>query len=245
MSNGIWSVGGTAPNPGAVNNGRGGLTWSGSNAPMFCTSFPPSRPKVEEDVEKHEARLAVALGIDCTSKVLGCEHTSPSPKAGSAKINQHTIRGRSKTYWDGSQWTKEEHPVRPTASKSRDEPRVLPVAPFKVLDAPNLRDDYYCSLLAFSPVCQTLAVGLGARLYSWSETMSVQTLEDHGYHDVSWLTSVDFSSNQGRKCILAYARSNGLISLMSLWDAPTLFDKQYPRFRWRNQEEGWPVACVS
>lgn len=149
-----------------------------------------------------------------------------------------------KTYWKGTQLVKEDHP-RKTASKSMSEMRTLPVAPFKVLDAPNLRDDYYCSILAFSPVCQTLAVGLGTRLYSWSEDTGVQTLEDNGPHDLSWLTTLDFSSAQGKKCILAYGRSNGLLNLMSLWDAPTLYDCQYPRFRFAPHVEEAPVACVS
>ncbi|KAI3394568.1 hypothetical protein diail_2559 [Diaporthe ilicicola] len=127
----------------------------------------------------------------------------------------------------------------------KPEMRTLPVAPFKVLDAPSLRDDYYCSILAFSPVCQTLAVGLGTRLYSWSEDNGVQTLEDNGPSDSSWLTTVDFSSRQGKKCILAYGRSNGLLNLMSLWDAPRLYDRQYPRFRFAPHVEEAPVACVS
>lgn len=52
------------PNQGAVDDGRGGLFISGTTAPMFNTQFPPSRPKAEEDVEKHEARLASAFEID-------------------------------------------------------------------------------------------------------------------------------------------------------------------------------------
>lgn len=123
--------------------------------------------------------------------------------------------------------------------------RTLPVAPFKVLDAPNLRDDYYCSILAFDAVSQTLAVGLGTRLYSWAESTGVQALEDNGLGESSWLTTLDFSSVEGKKCILAYGRSNGVLNLMSLWDAPRLYDRQYPRFRFTPHVEEAPVACVS
>lgn len=52
------------PNQGAVDDGRGGLFVSGTTAPMFNTQFPPSRPRDQEDVEKHEARLASAFEID-------------------------------------------------------------------------------------------------------------------------------------------------------------------------------------
>ncbi|KAL1883958.1 hypothetical protein Daus18300_000066 [Diaporthe australafricana] len=236
---GVWSVGGMAPSHGAVENGRGGLVQSGTNAPMFNTLFPPSKPKAQEDVEKHEARLASAFEIDCASRILGSDHLSVPLEKQHRKSDSVL---KKKTHWDGVQLVKGDHSEK-LASKISHEMRTLPVAPFKVLDAPSLRDDYYCSILAFSPVCQTLAVGLGTRLYSWSEENGVQTLEDNGPSDSSWLTTVDFSSRQGRKCILAYGRSNGLLNLMSLWDAPRLYDRQYPRFRFAPHVEEAPVAC--
>lgn len=157
------------------------------------------------------------------------------------KVN--TSPGR-KTYWKGTQLIREEHPIK-RSTKHTPELRTLPVAPFKVLDAPNLRDDYYCSILAFDSVSQTLAVGLGTRLYCWAESTGVQALEDNGLTETSWLTTVDFSSAQGKKAILAYGRSNGILNLMSLWDAPKLYDRQYPRFRFAPHVEEAPVACVS
>lgn len=149
-----------------------------------------------------------------------------------------------KTYWNGTQLVREDHPAK-RSTKQIPELRTLPVAPFKVLDAPNLRDDYYCSILAFDSVSQTLAVGLGTRLYSWAESTGVQALEDNGLAEMSWLTTLDFSSAQGKKAILAYGRSNGILNLMSLWDAPRLYDRQYPRFRFAPHVEEAPVACVS
>ncbi|KAF1738635.1 putative WD repeat-containing protein [Beauveria bassiana] len=71
-----------------------------------------------------------------------------------------------------------------------------------VLDAPYLRDDFYCSTLAYSPVCQTLAVGLGNTLYAWSEDAGVHMMHDRPSQGV-YLSSVAFSSVYGRKCILA------------------------------------------
>ncbi|KAF3765524.1 WD40 repeat-like protein [Cryphonectria parasitica EP155] len=231
FSSSIWSIGAVVPSHGAIEDGRGGLFTSGTNAPMFNTQFPPSRPKDEEDAEKHEARLAI-LGLDRFSTM-----AEKQPKM----LNRQSGR---KTYWNGTQLVREDHPTK-KSTKQAPELRTLPVAPFKVLDAPSLRDDFYCSILAFDPVCQTLAVGLGARLYSWSELTGVQTLEDNGLSDISWLTTLDFSSAQGKKCILAYGRSNGILNLMSLWDAPTLYDRQYPRFRFAPHVEEAPVACVS
>ncbi|EMR68629.1 putative wd domain-containing protein [Eutypa lata UCREL1] len=73
----------------------------------------------------------------------------------------------------------------------------------RVLDAPGLRDDFYCSIMAYDVNCNTLAVGLGNLLYGWSESTGVNIL-NAGLSDGSWLTSVAFSSEQGEKSILAF-----------------------------------------
>ncbi|PSR97335.1 hypothetical protein BD289DRAFT_459027 [Coniella lustricola] len=241
VSSSVWAVGGVAPNHGAIDNGRGGLFTSGTNAPMFNTHFPPSKPKDQEDIEKHEARLASAFQLDRSSRMLNLDRGATAADTATGKAGNSSQR---KTYWQGTQLLRDDHPHKKSSKQSR-ELRTLPVAPFKVLDAPNLRDDYYCSILAFDSVCQTLAVGLGTRLYSWSELAGVQALEDNGMSETSWVTTLDFSSAQGKKCILAYGRSNGMLSLMSLWDAPTLYDRQYPRFRFAPHVEDAPIACMS
>ncbi|XDG02709.1 hypothetical protein ABKA04_002324 [Annulohypoxylon sp. FPYF3050] len=177
VSNGaVWSVGGLAP--GGIDDGHGRRVSSGTNARLYATSFSNARPKSEEDQEKHEGRLALALKIDRVQRILD---------------------------FDG------------------------------VLDAPGLRDDFYCSIMAYSKTCNTLAVGLGNLLYGWSESSGV-TLLNAGIKDGSWLTSVAFSSEQGGKSILAFGRSSGLLSLVSL------FDSLLPRFEAYHPE---PIACLS
>lgn len=106
---------------------------------------------------------------------------------------------------------------------------------FRVLDAPNLRDDFYCSVLAYSATCHTLAVGLGALLYAWSEMQGVHLLNS-GTPNGSWLTTLAFSSNQGGKCVLAFGKSDGSLSLMSLYDS------MIPRFE---VQQPCPIACVT
>lgn len=115
---------------------------------------------------------------------------------------------------------------------------------YRVLDAPNLRDDFYCSILAYSPTCRTLAVGLGDLLYGWSESGGVNLL-NHGDQDDAHLTSVAFSSTEGGKCILAFGRSNRTLGLMSLTDEPTpgsLRNAIMPRF---SVNQPAPIACLS
>ena len=105
----------------------------------------------------------------------------------------------------------------------------------RVLDAPNLRDDFYCSVLAYSVTCHTLAVGLGNLLYAWSEAQGVHLLNS-GNSNGSHLTSLAFSSVQGRKCILAFGKSDGSLSLMSLYDS------MIPRFEIPQPSA---IACIT
>ncbi|KAI1371726.1 WD40 repeat-like protein [Hypoxylon crocopeplum] len=225
VSNGaIWSVGGLAP--GGVDDGRGRRVSSGTNARLYATSFSNTQPKSEEDQEKHEGRLALALKIDRVQRVLDFDRYSTFPRC---KPKDRSSLREAKTTWTGSEWCNDSHIPRAQREK------VLPNAPFKVLDAPGLRDNFYCSVMAYSRTCNTLAVGLGNLLYGWSESSGV-TLLNAGLKDGSWLTSVAFSSDQGNKSILAFGRSSGLLSLVSL------FDSLLPRFEAYHPA---PIACLS
>ncbi|KAI0121298.1 WD40-repeat-containing domain protein [Xylariales sp. AK1849] len=227
----VWSVGGTAPGGTGVDTGRGRLLGNGNNAPLYSTSFSSTRPKSEEEQEKHTGRLASALDIDRIRRVIDHDGRSTFPRCkGGTKDKSHSISA-SKTTWTGTEWSND---LRHQPKHSKQQ-RMLPNAPFKVLDAPGLRDDFYCSTLAFSPTCNTLAVGLGNLLYGWSETTGVSMLHP-GVKDRSWLTSVAFSSNEGCKSILAFGRSSGSLVLLSL------FDSLLPRFEAQHPN---PVACLS
>jgi meiosis-specific APC/C activator protein AMA1 len=107
-----------------------------------------------------------------------------------------------------------------------------------VLDAPKLRDDFYCTAMAYSATCQTLVVGLGNDMYAWSELTEVSLLNKGSGRDAFpvWLTSMSFSSAHGGKSILAFGRSDGSLGFISL------FDSLLPRFV---RHHAQPIACVS
>jgi hypothetical protein len=110
-----------------------------------------------------------------------------------------------------------------------------------VLDAPQLRDDYYCTLLAYSHSAKCLAVGLGNFVHLWSERSGVDTPEALNkvptsvVSDVQHVTSLDFSSAYGGQAILAVGRADGRITLWSPYDSEPRFDATQPK----------PVSCVS
>ncbi|OBT75221.1 hypothetical protein VF21_06121 [Pseudogymnoascus sp. 05NY08] len=210
----VWAVGGLAPLSVGVPDGRGGLTGSGTNAPLYTTSFSSATSKEEEDREKHEGRLAKALDLDRAQRIHDFVDHSISPPRADPQRRGYSEIG-TKTTWRGTEWV---------TSGSQ-----------AILDAPNLRDDFYCSVLAYSHTSHTLAVGLGSLLYAWSEMQGVHLLNS-GSNNGTWLTSIAFSSTQGCKCILAYGRSDGTLNLMSL------YDRALPRFE---VQQPCPIACLT
>ncbi|KAI4926585.1 hypothetical protein J4E85_006879 [Alternaria conjuncta] len=224
----VWNVGGpsaVSDTVVAVSTGRGGMLGSGTNAPLYKSAFL-NRADPDAELEAYERRLALALDIDPTDRIL--QHSSSpvsssSPHSGPASQAKHV--------WRDGAWTRD-GVVSSLFSFAMDS---------KFLDAPNLRDDYYCTLLAYSYTSKCLAVGLGNFVHLWSERNGVNTPDSlnavppNGPADVQHVTSLDFSSTAGGQAILAVGRADGRILLWSPLDAEPRFDATQPK----------PVSCVS
>lgn len=84
----VWGVGGTTAmlrDPSmAVSDGAPSLSGRDSTAPTYVAKFLPRSNRAEER-NKHESRLALALNIDPTTRLLGtcvpCPENSPSPSS--------------------------------------------------------------------------------------------------------------------------------------------------------------------
>ncbi|KAJ3462731.1 hypothetical protein MRS44_007517 [Fusarium solani] len=187
--------------------------------------------RVDESVvnrEKHEGRVASALDLDRIRKVLDFCQSRPIPR--SPIVGRVLDLEEGRTIWDGCKWSnKEQFNIPPRPAKKR----LLPAAPFRVLDAPNLKDDFYCSPLAYSPTSHTLVVCLSNLLYAWSEAGGVHMI--HGAQAGTWLSSVSFSSAQGTKAVLGIGHSDGSVVLKSLFDGLPRFEVRQP----------FPISCVS
>ncbi|RVD82179.1 uncharacterized protein DFL_006612 [Arthrobotrys flagrans] len=101
-----------------------------------------------------------------------------------------------------------------------------------ILDAPGLRDDFYCTLLAYSPVSKVLAVALGSDIYGWTERGGSKPFKPWA---TTQITAITFSSTPGKLDILAVGRVDGVISL---WGP----GESIPRAEAQHQAA---VACVS
>ncbi|KAK7978418.1 WD domain-containing protein [Apiospora saccharicola] len=226
----VWTIGGMPPSGGgmAVDTGRGLLLESGTNATLFRAPFASGRPKSSDENERHEARLTQALDINRAQRVLAFDNFSTFPRCKKKAPGRHFIP-KLTTTWTGTEWINEAYP-----SNYLENMHSIPNEPFRVLDATGLRDDYYCSVMAFCPNCDVIAVGLGNFVYGWSETSEVSLLS-RGPREGGWVSSLSFSSEDGLNSILACGRANGTVNLLSLLDSegadelPPVF-KPSPRF---------------
>ncbi len=118
-------------------------------------------------------------------------------------------------------------PISALASKN-DAPvhseKAIPTVPFRVLDAPNLKDDYYCSVLAYSYTCHTLAVALTQKVYLWTEQYGVRYPPLPPTRPTNFVTDLAFSSEPGGRAILAAARNSGTVMLWSLLESRPRFE---------------------
>ena len=108
----VWNVGGTVqanltgPVRG-ISNGRGGFTRSGSNAPMYDSQFLDDL-SIDQDVDQMERRLAAALDIDQTSKVLNISRSpenSGVKSIGSLGMIRRRLYLGPRQQWKDSAWT--------------------------------------------------------------------------------------------------------------------------------------------
>ncbi|KAF2762079.1 WD40 repeat-like protein [Pseudovirgaria hyperparasitica] len=208
----IWQVGGSAVAGDSVvgiSTGQGGLLGSGTNAPLYTSKFL-QKADPESELETYERRLAAAFDIDQSCRILGATNASDALASTSRGCTPDPSVAGGTAFGQDGLWK-------------------------AFLDAPQLRDDFYCSLLAYSATAKCLAVGLGNFVHLWSEEKGVDTPERVNNLSNSHVTTLAFSSAAGGQAILAVGRADGRISLWSLFDEEPRFEASQPS----------PIACVS
>ncbi|KAJ5868310.1 hypothetical protein N7534_002863 [Penicillium rubens] len=233
-SGAVWNVGGASAvlgsSPSAAPDNTPTTSTNGSStAPVFVARFLPKKPKYSEQ-EIHESRLALALGIDPTTRQLGttCLRYLDAPLNPASPDFERL----SPFEWKDSAWKKVEKERWP---KSPARKEVVPPKPFRILDAPFLKDDFYCSTLAYSTTSGILAVGLCHQVYLWSEGHGVDYPPFPDLHPSNYVTSLSFSSEDGERSILAVARRSGQLSLWSTFEKQPRFEISHPS----------PLTCVA
>jgi len=114
----VWNIGGgaLAQHPGpvrSVTNGRGGFISGGSNAPMYMSQFFDSDTS-DQEMERMKARLAAALDINQTARMLDISRSSQFPRSvstGSIGLKRKRQYVEPRTRWRYGDWVHEgSHP---------------------------------------------------------------------------------------------------------------------------------------
>ncbi|KAH9875173.1 hypothetical protein J1614_004663 [Plenodomus biglobosus] len=123
----VWNVGGpsaVSDTVVAVSTGRGSMLGRGTNAPLYRSAFL-NRADPEAELEAYERRLALALDIDQTERIL---HHSPADT--SPERRHGDPASQTKHVWRDGVWIKDgvNLPNRNSQQTSR---RPVPVLPFR------------------------------------------------------------------------------------------------------------------
>lgn len=118
----------------------------------------------QTSTDEHKSSISRALGFR-SSRILTFK-TTPSP----IKKQKYNMEQPSDV---------DSHSENPTRSSLTKEAlcKVKTEVPFKVLDAPGLRNDFYSNVVCWSKKKDNLAVGLGAVVYTWRESIGTVPLQ--------------------------------------------------------------------
>ncbi|KAJ5138783.1 uncharacterized protein N7515_003631 [Penicillium bovifimosum] len=224
-SGAVWNVSGTSAvlgsSPVTTANDPRITSSNRSPAPVYVARFLPKKPKYSED-EIHESRLALALGIDPTTRQLEtCLRYLHAPTNPASPDYAHF----SPFFLKESDWKTD---WKDCLSTSLPKKEVVPANPFRILDAPFLRDDFYCSTLAYSTTSGILAVGLGHKVYLWSEGRGLSSPPFPRLRRSNYVTSLAFSSENGERSILAVTRRSGQLTLWSTFEKHVRYEISHP-----------------
>ena len=106
-----------------------------------------------------------------------------------------------------------------SSSAAKKIARHIPQVPERILDAPEIVNDYYLNLVDWSPN-NVLAVALGPSVYLWNAgTGDIRHLLELDAASSEFVTSVKWLNSSSSDCCLAVGDSGGSVSL---WDADGL-----------------------
>ena len=159
---------------------------SPTNPQLSSPGKSPEWPNSYDD-KIHSHRLASALDLPISPKLLNfhSQPTSPVHSPDHDKILP---------------------PDPPSLVRKQQRTRHVPPDPYRILDAPELQDDYYAQPLSWS-IRGCIAVALGMEVFLWHPDDGVTSLPLESVEDI---TSVAFNSTGD---ILAIAREDGSILL--------------------------------
>ena len=198
--------------PHGPSDGRGGYSTRRSFAPVYIADY--LHPDVSEvDAQAHIARIALALDMPLNKRLFEYGPRKADLIHNAVPRLHWQFGHKHPVFWRDGQWV--EDALHREVAPVRNNKREIPVVPFRILDAPGLRDDYYVHILAYSPTAKVLAVALENTVFLWTDEGGAKIIS-HSTRVNDYVTSLTFSSTDGGNAILAIGRHWGRLTLISV-----------------------------
>lgn len=189
-----------------VENTQQNVESSPSKVCLTCTSYKcKSRDKAlassdihhtHQYMQEYRKQLAANLGTDTSARVLAFKQKAPAPPEGHSSHIAALYSANS------------------TDLKMTKKFRAVPSQPERILDAPDLVDDYYLNLMDWGST-NSVAIALSQTVYLWNASGGdiQQLLATEGE---SYVTSVNWAGD-GRHIAVGFSDNN-----CQIWDAERL-----------------------
>lgn len=164
-----------------------------------------SRTPQSSPVSPHQQVIADALGFSSHSRVYQLSATNHNSGHGNKSLEFAGPLATSPSSKDVRKYLAS----RPNTAPSSLRKQVIKLTkPDHNLEAPGLKDDFYCNVVSWSPQTNRIAVGLNKSVYSWSTDNDVILMHHDSYISV---TAVSYSNHD----YIVIGKDNGEILLIS------------------------------
>lgn len=153
---------------------------------------------ISKELRRHRQFMASYLGFKDTNRVFifdeesKVEHSSYSPHKGAIVSNDDSFLKvdplisflqpiEARFYIASTMPVKSDFSVERSAEGSKNSKVAKSHIPYRVLDAPCLRNDFYSNLVSWSKTTGNVIVGLGYSVYIWSEIDGAIPVLGHNY----------------------------------------------------------------
>lgn len=156
-------------------------------------------------VSPHQEVIASALGFSSHSRVYQLSATNSSNGAHNSTMSLMGSLVDSPSSKDIRKYLASRPSTAPTGHRKRT---IKLTKPDHNLEAPGLKDDFYCNVVSWSKMTNRIAVGLNKSVYSWSTNNDVVLMHHDNYITV---TAVSYSDHD----YILIGKDNGEVLMLS------------------------------
>ncbi|CAR26670.1 ZYRO0B15268p [Zygosaccharomyces rouxii] len=160
------------------------------------------QPRLQYEQRRHREFIADSLGFQSPQRVLMFNTPNTSMETSEDSISSESFHGfgsnhylavdplltalppgRAMVYLATSAFSKmnQSHSFVKDDPSKRPSKRIKSYIPYRVLDAPCLRNDFYSNLVSWSKTTDNVIVGLGCSVYIWSDSQGAIPILGHDY----------------------------------------------------------------